>query len=153
MKSHAKAIEEKDKVLLQHEKSLKTLKIAHENATKALEQEKIHNIQKLELKHQQEMEELTKRLKQAELCAKTNVNNELDQLLVEFEQSQHNHSLQVANLTQSYEEQMTRMKQGQQTEITNLLGTNNANSKRVVNPPQVSKLRNNTKFMWPPVAV
>jgi hypothetical protein len=142
LQSHAKAIEEKDKVLLQHEKSLKQLKMIHENATKALEQEKLHNIQKLQLQHQKETSDLTKRLRQAEMHAKTNVNDELDQLLVEFEQSQHNHHLQVASLKQSYNEQMTRMKQGQQTEIKNLLGTK-----------PISKLKNNTKFTWPPVAV
>ncbi|KAI9476463.1 MAG: hypothetical protein EXX96DRAFT_610242 [Benjaminiella poitrasii] len=176
LKSHAKVIAEKDKVLLEHQKSLKTLKSTHESATKALEQEQMHSLNQLQLKHQKEMNELSKRLKQAESQAKSNVNSELDKILVEFEQSQHNHSVQVENLKQTYQKRASVMLQGQQAEIRDLMSGSGSNSSlrllakfesqkifsnqsQEQQPPQspvtgtsISKLRNNSKFVWPPIA-
>lgn len=159
MESYAKTIAEKDQALLQHQKSLKQLKIAHENATKQLEQEQLHNLKKLQNQHQNEMATLNKRLKLAESQAKTNVNDELDQILVEFEQSQHNHSVQVAHLQQSYQEQISAMRHGQQAEIRSLIGgEQNTSSNNMFKQPasingSVSKLKSQNKFTWPPVAV
>lgn len=118
----------------------------HENDTKSLEQGHLHQLKKLQLHHEKALEDLKKRLKHAESQAKTTVNDELDQILVEFEQSQHIHSAQVASLQQSYEEQISAMRLGQQAEIRNLMGNSNTGA-------AVSKLKNSTKFNWPPVAV
>lgn len=115
----------------------------HENATKSLEQGHLHQLKKLQLQHEKALEDLKKRLKHAESQAKSTVNDELDQILVEFEQSQHMHSAQVASLQQSYQEQISVMRLGQQAEIRNLIGSNGT----------VSKLKSNAKFNWPPVAV
>ncbi|KAK4521222.1 Golgi to ER traffic- protein [Mucor velutinosus] len=145
--SHAKALAEKDQALVQHEKSLKQLKMNHENATKSLEQGHLHQLKKLQLQHEKALEDLKKRLKYAESHAKSTVNDELDQILVEFEQSQHMHSAQVASLQQSYQEQISVMRLGQQAEIRRLIGSSSSGSSTV------SKLRNNAKFNWPPVAV
>ncbi|KAI7901114.1 uncharacterized protein BX663DRAFT_514982 [Cokeromyces recurvatus] len=178
LKSHAKVIAEKDKVLQEHEKLLKELKGTHENATRALEQEHLHNLNQLQLKYQRQTNELSKRLKQAESQAKSNVNNELDKILVEFEQSQHNHSVQVASLKQSYQKRVSVMLQGQQAEIRSLinydknnnshlqqnkldsLNSSNINNNSQPIPPvitgnssdgSISKLRNNSKYVWPPI--
>lgn len=144
-------IAEKDKALLQQQKSLKQLKIVHDNATKQLEQEQIHHLRKLQLKHEKDMDTLQKRLKQAESKAKSNVNDELDQILVEFEQSQHNHSVQVAHLEKSYQEQISVMRKGQQAELQSLIVNTTANKQEGFGPrkPSVSKLRD-SKFTWPP---
>lgn len=153
LESHAKVIAEKDHALLQQQKSLKQLKIAHENATKTLEQEQLHNLKKLQLQHQTDMSQLNKRLKLAENQAKSTVDDELDQILVEFEQSQHNHSIQVAHLQQSYQEQISVMKQGQQAELQSLIGgkSDQRTNKLKQRQPSVSKLRD-SKFQWPPAA-
>ncbi|EPB83142.1 hypothetical protein HMPREF1544_10127 [Mucor circinelloides 1006PhL] len=143
LESHAKALAEKDQALVQHQKSLKQLKMNHENATKSLEQGHLHQLKKLQLQHEKALEDLKKRLKHAESQAKSTVNDELDQILVEFEQSQHMHSAQVASLQQSYQEQISVMRLGQQAEIRNLIGSGGT----------VSKLKSNAKFNWPPVAV
>lgn len=97
------------------------------------------------------MEVLNKRLKQAENQAKSNVDDELDKILVEFEQSQHAHSMQVAHLQQAYQEQITVMRQGQQAELQNLIGGGKSGSAGGIlkNKPSVSKLRD-SKFQWPP---
>lgn len=147
LESHAKVIAEKDHALLQQQKSLKQLKISHDNATKTLEQEQLHNLKKLQLQHQNDMTGLKKRLKTAETQAKSTVDDELDQILVEFEQSQHNHSIQVATLQQSYKEQITVMKQGQQAELQSLIDTKKVKQRQA----SVSKLRD-SKFQWPPSA-
>ncbi|KAG2233324.1 hypothetical protein INT48_007760 [Thamnidium elegans] len=147
LESHAKVIAEKDHALLQQQKSLKQLKISHDNATKTLEQEQLHSLKKLQLQHQNDMTVLKKRLKTAETQAKSTVDDELDQILVEFEQSQHNHSIQVASLQQSYKEQITVMKQGQQAEMQSLIDTKRVKQRQ----PSVSKLRD-SKFQWPPTA-
>ncbi|GAA5804058.1 hypothetical protein HPULCUR_009544 [Helicostylum pulchrum] len=147
LESHAKVIAEKDHALLQQQKSLKQLKFSHDNATKTLEQEQLHSLKKLQLQHQNDMTALKKRLKTAETQAKTTVDDELDQILVEFEQSQHNHSMQVATLQQSYKEQITVMKQGQQAELQSLIDTKKVKQRQA----SVSKLRD-SKFQWPPNA-
>ncbi|GAN11103.1 hypothetical protein MAM1_0472d10660 [Mucor ambiguus] len=147
LESHAKALAEKDQALVQHEKSLKQLKMNHDNATKSLEQGHLHQLKKLQLQHEKALEELKKRLKHAESQAKSTVNDELDQILVEFEQSQHMHSAQMASLQQSYQEQISVMRLGQQAEIRSLIGNGSTADSAV------SKLRNNAKFNWPPVAV
>ncbi|RCI02704.1 hypothetical protein CU098_008332 [Rhizopus stolonifer] len=162
LESHAKVIAEKDKALLQHQKSLDQLKLAHENDTKTLEQEQMHNLKKLELKHQYAIDALTKRLKQAENQAKSHVNDELDKILVEFEQSQHSHSVELASLQQSHQEQLSVMKRDQQQEIKNLMTGEKVdsffNQQNSVAPVpsltnNVAKLKDNAKFNWPPVAV
>ncbi|GAA5816436.1 hypothetical protein MFLAVUS_009965 [Mucor flavus] len=147
LESHAKVIAEKDHALLQQQKSLKQLKISHDNATKTLEQEQLHSLKKLQIQHQNDMTGLKKRLKTAETQAKSTVDDELDQILVEFEQSQHNHSIQVATLQQSYKEQITVMKQGQQAELQSLIDTKKVKQRQA----SVSKLRD-SKFQWPPSA-
>lgn len=150
-------IAEKDHALLQQQKSLKQLKINHENATKTLEQEQLHNLKKLQLQHENDMTELKKRLQKAECQAKSTVDDELDQILVEFEQSQHNHSIQVAHLQQSYKEQISVMKQGQQAELQSLIASKSEKSllqqqqqQQQQRQPSVTKLRD-SKFQWPPV--
>lgn len=153
MESHAKVIAEKDQALLQQQKSLKQLKMHHENATKTLEQEQLHHLKKLQLKHETDMNQLQQRLKLAENQAKSTVDDELDQILVEFEQSQHNHSIQVANLQQSYQEQISVMKQGQQAELQSLIGGKQGSQRNKLRQrqPSVTKLRD-SKFQWPPAA-
>ncbi|KAI8636990.1 hypothetical protein BD408DRAFT_70570 [Parasitella parasitica] len=146
LQSHAKALAEKDHVLFQHQKSLKQLKMSHDNATKSLEQGHLHQLKKLQLQHENALSDLKKRLAQAENQAKSAVNDELDQILVEFEQSQHNHSAEVASLQQSYETQISKMRLGQQAEIRSLIGDSSDGN-------AASKLKNNAKFSWPPVAV
>lgn len=118
-----------------------------------MEQEQLHNLKKLQLQHQTDMSQLNKRLKLAENQAKSNVDDELDQILVEFEQSQHNHSIQVAHLQQSYQEQISVMKQGQQAELQSLIGGKNdqRTNRLKQRQPSVSKLRD-SKFQWPPAA-
>lgn len=111
-------------------------------------------MRKLQLKHEKDMEALNKRLKLAENQAKSNVNDELDQILVEFEQSQHNHSVEVAVLQKSYKEQISSMKRGQQAELQSLIsgGAIKRNDNLGNRRPSVSKLRDSNKFTWPPVA-
>ena len=128
---------------------MKQLKIAHHNATKQLEQEQIHSMRKLQLKYEKDMELINKRLKLAENQAKSTVNEELDQILVEFEQSQHNHSAQVADLENTYQEQISVMKRSQQAELQNFL-INNNNHQIITPKPSVSRLRDSNKFTWPP---
>lgn len=103
------------------------------------------------------MEALTKRLKQAESQAKNHVNDELDQLLVEFEQSQHNHTVELADLQKSHQEQLSVMKRGQQEEIASLMNqekvgnffkANNNVSSIPTSPNGAGKLKNS----WPPIA-
>jgi hypothetical protein len=111
-------------------------------------------LNKLQHKHETDIELINKRLKHAENQAKSNVDDELDKILVEFEQSQHNHSMQVAHLQQSYQEQISVMRQGQQAELQSLIGGGNsksAGSGRLSQKPSVSKLRD-SKFQWPPIA-
>lgn len=160
MESQAKTIAEKDQALLLHQKSLKHLKITQEYATKQLEQEQLHNLEKFQLQHQNEVATLNKRLKHAENQAKSNANDELDQILVEFEQSQHNHSVQVAHLQKSYQEQVSAIRHGQEAETQNFTGSEKCNNtsknmfkQSAPNNGSVPKLRNHNKFNWPPVAV
>ncbi|KAI8340175.1 hypothetical protein BC941DRAFT_419626 [Chlamydoabsidia padenii] len=67
--------------------------------------------------HEQDLLQLKQRLGHAEKRAKSDMNDEVEKLLREFEQSEHDHTQQLAHLQQSHREQLTVMKQDQQAEI------------------------------------
>ncbi|KAI8969086.1 hypothetical protein BDF20DRAFT_839044 [Mycotypha africana] len=161
LEAHAKVLAEKEQALLQKQKTIKELKISKENDAKTLEQEHMHRLKKLQLQHETDMEELKVRLKKAENKARMNVDNELDMILIEFEQSQHNHSMQVAQLQKSYEDQISAMKLGRDSTSlpvspstsTNITAsTTDRYSSNQQKTGTISKLKNNSKFVWPPVA-
>ncbi|KAG0744842.1 hypothetical protein G6F57_003915 [Rhizopus arrhizus] len=138
LESHAKAMAEKDK-------SLEKLKQSHESAIRNLEQSQAQNLNKLQLRYEKDVSLLNQRLNQAESQAKTTVDDEVSKILYEFEQYEHNHSIEVAHLQQSHQEQISVMRQGQQSEIQQLSGEN---SKILV--PKLRKTGGpSSKFKWP----
>lgn len=119
MQSHAEEMAEKDRELVQHQKSLSQLKQSQERALQALERKQAETIQTLKMQHQSDTEKLRERLEHAEKRAKSEMNDEVEKLLQEFEQSEHAHSVELANLAQSHREQVTKMRQGQKAELRN----------------------------------
>lgn len=119
LQTHAKEMAEKDRVLVQHQQSLNDLKQSQEKAMKALERKQAQTIQELQLKHERDLKQLRERLENAEKRAKSDMNDEVEKLLREFEQSEHEHSVQLAHLQKSHQEQRSAMKQGQQKELQN----------------------------------
>ncbi|CEG84489.1 hypothetical protein RMATCC62417_18285 [Rhizopus microsporus] len=137
LESHAKAMAEKDK-------KLEKLKKNHESAIRELESAQAQNLNKLQLKYDKDIALLNQRLKQAENQAKSNMDDEVSKILHEFEQYEHYHSLQVAHLQQTYQEQISAMKQGQQSELQQL-----SSDKSIVSPKLRKTGGPGTKFRWP----
>ncbi|KAI9317994.1 hypothetical protein BX666DRAFT_1576056 [Dichotomocladium elegans] len=135
LQSHAEEMAEKDRELCMKQKSLADLKLAQERAIKSLEQAQQQTIRELKLKHDQDTRGLQERLDNIERRAKSDMNTEVEKLLQEFEQSEHDHSVQLADLQKSHQEQMSAMRQGQQAELMKLTlrkaGTNIQSSKVV----------------------
>ncbi|KAI9300146.1 hypothetical protein BJ944DRAFT_244475 [Cunninghamella echinulata] len=117
LETHAQAIAEKDRELVLHQQSLMDLKKQHQQAMKTLEQNQSQALGQLTTRHEHDLQQLKQRLVEAEKRAKNDMNNEVEKLLREFEQSEHDHSQQVAYLQKSHREQLSSMKQDQQKEI------------------------------------
>lgn len=131
--------------MAEKDKSLEKLKQSHESAIRNLEQNQAQNLNKLQLRYEKDVSLLNQRLNQAESQAKTTVDDEVSKILYEFEQYEHNHSIEVAHLQQSHQEQISVMRQGQQSEIQQLSGEN---SKILV--PKLRKTGGpSSKFKWP----
>ncbi|KAI8875858.1 hypothetical protein K501DRAFT_142577, partial [Backusella circina FSU 941] len=148
LRSHAEVIAEKDRELVEREEALKNLKRNHDNAVKALERNQKENLENLQAEHTKDLDTLSQRLKLAEKQKKTVINDEVERILQEFEQSEHNHSVQVANLQMSYQEQINVMRKGQQNELKSFMSNKSS--------PQAAmdlKLRKtggpSTKLRWP----
>lgn len=128
---------------LQHQQSLSELRAAQEKAIQALERKQAQTLQELQQKHEKEAKLLRERLESAEKRAKSSMNDEVEKLLREFEQSQHNHQVQIADLQKSHQEQMSAMRQGQQDELRRAAQVVQL---RKTGGPGTSTLR-----CWPPV--
>ncbi|KAI7870427.1 hypothetical protein BDF14DRAFT_1774199 [Spinellus fusiger] len=118
---HAEAMAEKDQTIIQHQKTLQDIKASHGHAMNTLEREQKQTIASLEKRHADDIEKLRDRLNVTEKHAKNNMNDEVEKLLQEFEQSEHNHSVQLAHLQKSHQEQVSILKQDQQAELRDLL--------------------------------
>ncbi|KAF7726909.1 hypothetical protein EC973_008204 [Apophysomyces ossiformis] len=125
LQNHAEAMAEKDRVLEQHQESLSELKKSHHNAIHALERKQRQTLEDLQSRHEKDLDLLRQRLNNAEKQAKNNMNDEVEKLLHEFEQSEHEHSVQLASLQKSHQEQLSVLRTGQQAELRDL---ENANS-------------------------
>lgn len=93
------------------------MKKQHQQAMRSLEQNQAQALNQLTNRHEQDLQQLKQRLQQAEKRAKSDMNDEVEKLLREFEQSEHDHSQQVAHLQKSHRQQLSSMKQDQQAEI------------------------------------
>ncbi|KAI9015771.1 hypothetical protein CLU79DRAFT_331674 [Phycomyces nitens] len=138
---HAEAMAEKDRVLVQHQKTLQEIKTSHNSAIISLEREQKNTIASLEKRHANDLAQLRERLSSTEKHAKNNMNDEVEKLLQEFEQSEHNHSVQLAHLQKSHQEQVSILKQDQQAELRDLLDV--PKDEPVRKPVVTSKLK------WP----
>ncbi|KAG1446392.1 hypothetical protein G6F56_009584 [Rhizopus delemar] len=136
LESHAKAMAEKDK-------KLEKLKQSHETAIGNLERNQTENLNKLQLKYDKDISLLNERLRLAEGQAKNTMDDEVSKILYEFEQYEHNHSLEVATLQQEHQEQISVMKQGQQSELQQL------SDKNMVTPKLRKTGGPGSKFKWP----
>ena len=110
---------EKDRVLIQHQRSLSELKATQSNAIKSLERKQTQTINELQNKHERDTRILRERLENTERRAKSDMNSEVEKLLQEFEQSEHAHSVEMASLQKSHQKEMSAMKQGQKAELQN----------------------------------
>ncbi|KAG2223379.1 hypothetical protein INT45_002874 [Circinella minor] len=119
LQTHAEEMAEKDRVLVQHQRSLSELKAAQSNAIKNLERKQTQTINELQNKHEKDTRILRERLENTERRAKSDMNSEVEKLLHEFEQSEHDHSVQMASLQMSHRKEMSAMKQGQKAELQN----------------------------------
>lgn len=91
--------------------------MSHQQAIRTLERNLQTSMTELKQHHEQDLLQLKQRLGHAERRAKSDMNDEVEKLLREFEQSEHDHTQQLAHLQQSHREQLTVMKQDQQAEI------------------------------------
>ncbi|KAG1052476.1 hypothetical protein G6F43_005394 [Rhizopus delemar] len=135
LETHAKAMAEKDK-------KLEKLKKSHDTAIRSLEQTQVQNLNQLQLKYDKDVSLLKERLKQAENQAKSTMDDEVSKILYEFEQYEHNHSIQVAHLQQTYQEQISVMKKGQQSELQQY-------DKNIITPKLRKTGGPSSKFKWP----
>ncbi|ORZ25543.1 hypothetical protein BCR42DRAFT_400384 [Absidia repens] len=117
LQTHAEAIAEKDRELVEHQQSLSDIKVSHQQAIRTLERNLQTSMTDLKAHHEEDLKQLKQRLGLAEKRAKSDMNDEVEKLLREFEQSEHDHTQQMAHLQQSHREQLTVMKKDQQAEI------------------------------------
>ncbi|KAG0171423.1 hypothetical protein DFQ28_004940 [Apophysomyces sp. BC1034] len=152
LQTHAEAMAEKDRVLVEQEKSLGELKGTHDRAMKTLQREQAQTLEAFQERHERDMKQLRERLGHAEKRAKSDMNDEVERLLQEFEQSEHSHSVQVADLQKSHREQVSVMKRGQQAELKQWMG----NSEAADDKPKVSLRKTGgpgSKMRWPITAM
>ncbi|KAI8063466.1 hypothetical protein BC940DRAFT_327327 [Gongronella butleri] len=117
LQTHAEAIAEKDRELVEHQQSLSQIKSQHQQAVRALEQKQSQALMEARQRHEADMSQLKERLTRAEKQAQNEMNEEVEKLLREFEQSEYDHTAQLAHLERSHKQQMSSMRQNQKAEI------------------------------------
>ncbi|CAO3597807.1 unnamed protein product [Absidia cylindrospora] len=84
LQTHAEAIAEKDRELVEHRQSLSDIKVSHQQAIRTLERNLQTSMTNLKANHEDDLKQLKQRLGLAEKRAKSDMNNEVEKLLREF---------------------------------------------------------------------
>jgi hypothetical protein len=111
---------QKDKLLEQRAQALQELQAQHEAAFGDLQKKQVQQALDIKDQHTNEMHELKERLAKAELGRNATVDDELEQLLHEFEQAEHAHHVELANLEQSHYSQLSNLRESQQAQLQGL---------------------------------
>lgn len=130
MRSHSETLAEKDRLLEQHSKALSELQAQHDNAFSVLQQQQVQQAVDIKDQHLNEMRILKARLEKAERGRNATVDDELERLLHEFEQAEHAHTVELANMEQSHYDQLSDLRQTQQAQLQGLKNSQSQGPKR-----------------------
>ncbi|KAI8584743.1 hypothetical protein K450DRAFT_217813 [Umbelopsis ramanniana AG] len=120
LRSHSETLAQKDKLLEQHAQALQELQAQHEAAFGDLQKKQEEQAYNIKDQHTNEMRELKERLTKAELGRNATVDDELERLLHEFEEAEHAHTVELANLEQSHHSQLSNLRESQQAQLQGL---------------------------------
>lgn len=120
LRSHSETLAQKDKLLEQHAQALRELQAQHESAFDDLQKKQVQQAVDIKDQHLVEMRELKERLAKAELGRNATVDDELERLLHEFEQAEHAHNVELANMEQSHHTQLSNLRETQQAQLQGL---------------------------------
>ncbi|KAF7721279.1 SH3 domain binding glutamic acid-rich protein-like [Apophysomyces ossiformis] len=129
LRLHEEALAEKEKLLSEQQETLAKLQNSHEDEIRKLKTNQTSSILTLKQQHKKALVELEKQKAEAEQKLKNNpsvdLETEFERILHEFEQTEHNHSVQIENLQQSHQNELTDL---QQTHVAQLRNLKNAQS-------------------------
>ncbi|KAG2186806.1 hypothetical protein INT44_003032, partial [Umbelopsis vinacea] len=120
LRSHSETLAQKDKLLEQHAQALRELQAQHESTFGDLQKKQEQQALDIKDQHTTEMRELKERLAKAERGRNATVDDELERLLHEFEEAEHAHTVELANLEQSHHSQLSNLRESQQAQLQGL---------------------------------
>ncbi|KAG2172203.1 hypothetical protein INT43_004744 [Umbelopsis isabellina] len=129
LKNHSQTLAEKDRLLEERSQALLEVQTQHENAVSELQKKQAQQAEEFKEQHMLEMKQLKERLQKAEKSRNTTVDDELEQLLHEFEQAEHAHTVELADLEKSHHNQLSDLQQSHQAQIQGLSNTPSRNTK------------------------
>ncbi|CAM0140566.1 hypothetical protein VKS41_006585 [Umbelopsis sp. WA50703] len=129
LQNHSQTLAEKDRLLEERSQALLQLQTQHDSAVSELQQKQAQQADEIKDHHMLEMQQLKERLQKAEKSRNTTVDDELERLLHEFEQAEHAHTVELADMEKSHHNQLSDLQQSHQAQIQGLTSTPSRNAK------------------------
>ncbi|KAI9472287.1 MAG: hypothetical protein EXX96DRAFT_597310 [Benjaminiella poitrasii] len=129
LRLHEEALAEKDKLLKEQKEALESLQNNHEDELRKLKTSQSQSILALKKKHKQDRVELEKQLEDTKKEAESNPNaainidEHLERLLQEVEQSEHTYTVQIHDLEQSHQSELDSLQNNQKAQLNKLKRT------------------------------
>ncbi|KAG0165872.1 SH3 domain binding glutamic acid-rich protein-like [Apophysomyces sp. BC1034] len=124
LRLHEEALAEKERLLSEQQQTLAKLQGSHEDEIRKLKTNQTSSILTLKQQHKKATTELQKQLTETEQKIKNNptvdLESEVERILHEFEQTEHNHSVQIESMQQSHQNELTDLQENHVAQLRNL---------------------------------
>ncbi|CEP10197.1 hypothetical protein [Parasitella parasitica] len=126
LRLHEEALAEKDILLKEQKEALDALVGNHEDEVRKLKTLQTEKILALKQKHKQDKMDLEKQVEETRIEAENNpaaavdLNEQLERMLHEFEQTEHTHAVQIQDLEQSHESELNHLQNDQKAQLNKL---------------------------------
>ncbi|KAI8390809.1 SH3-binding, glutamic acid-rich protein-domain-containing protein [Radiomyces spectabilis] len=124
LRRHEEALAEKDRLLKEQQDALEQLQDTHTEEMRKLKTSQTSSILTLKQRHKRDMDELQQRLSETEKKMQNEpgvrLDDEIERILHEFEQAEHDHTVQIENLQQSHENELSDLQENHVAQISQL---------------------------------
>ncbi|KAL0078850.1 SH3-binding, glutamic acid-rich protein-domain-containing protein [Phycomyces blakesleeanus] len=128
LRLHEMAIEEKERLMAVQKEEFEKLDEEHMDEIRKLKTSKNTSIIAIKLRHKKDMSDLQKRLAEAENAVSADpaaqLNDEIERILNEFEQAEHNHTAEIKSLEETHQSELENLEVNHVSKLRSFKNTN-----------------------------
>ncbi|KAI7891937.1 uncharacterized protein EV154DRAFT_463336 [Mucor mucedo] len=133
LRLHEEALAEKDILLKEQKESLESLQENHHQELQDLKNAQTSSILSIRKKHKQDKLALEKELEETKAEAEKNpaaaidIDEHMERILQEFEQAEHSYTVQIKDMEESHQSELSHLEDNQKAQVKKLKRTQNLN--------------------------